>query len=275
MYAAPGTGKSLLALEIAAGLSAGRGALGNPPAAPVNVTYVDAENRGRDIRRRLRDMGYGPGDLGRLRFYSFPALEPLDTAAGGARLVRQAIADKAGLVVIDTTSRVIEGKENDSDTFIGLYRHTMEPLRKAGIAVLRLDHPGKDSSKGTRGSSAKQGDVDAEWELTNEGGGQYALRCRKDRSGQTGDEPVMLARRMEPLRHAAVSSVVSTKAGRISLDLSRLGATAQTSRRQAADMLRADGVQASNAVILEALRLVKSHAERDALIDFCDDGLPT
>jgi hypothetical protein len=267
LYAIPGTGKSLLAFEMAAAKATGRGVLGNPPADPVDVTYIDAENRRLDHKARARDMGYKPSDLGRLHLYSFPDLEPLDTAAGGIRLVSQAIADKSVLVVIDATSRVIEGKENDSDTFIGLYRHTIGPLRKAGIAVLRLDNQGKDTSRGSRGSSAKKDDVDVEWELISESGGQFALHCRKDRSNQAGDEPVMLARRAAPLRHTVISSVVSTKAGRVAADLTRLGATGETSKRVARDMLGAAGIKASNAVILDALRQIKARTERDNLIN--------
>ena len=183
LYAIPGTGKSLLALAMAAGLATGRGVLGNPAADPVNVTYIDPENRRKDILRRLSDMGYKPPDLGRLRFYSFPDLPPLDTAAGGARLVSQAVADNAGLVVIDATARVVEGRENDSDTFIGLYRHTIEPLRKAGIAVLRLDNQGKDTSRGARGSSARK--TTWTWNGSWSAKAAGSSRCATARTGAT------------------------------------------------------------------------------------------
>ena len=59
--------------------------------------------------------------------------------------------------MIDTTSRVIAGEEDRADTFLALYRHTMRPLKAAGVAVIRFDHAGKDLAKGERGSSAKPG----------------------------------------------------------------------------------------------------------------------
>ena len=67
--------------------------------------------------------------------------------------------------MLDTSSRMVQGKENDSDTFIQLYRCSLVPLKRRGITVLRLDHPGKDESRGQRGSSAKDGDVDTIWRL--------------------------------------------------------------------------------------------------------------
>jgi hypothetical protein len=56
-------------------------------------------------------------------------------------------------VVIDTVSRAIDGEENSNDTW----------LNQLGIAMIRLDHSGKDETKGMRGGSAKSGDVDAVW----------------------------------------------------------------------------------------------------------------
>jgi hypothetical protein len=46
------------------------------------------------------------------------------------------------------------------------YRHTGRILKAAGIALLRLDHQGKDEAQGQRGSSAKADDVDVVLRLT-------------------------------------------------------------------------------------------------------------
>ena len=77
LVAATKDGKSLLMQDVAAALSAGRSALGNPAAPPVTVLYVDLENTRDDLTERMRDMGYGPDDLARLRYLSFPSLPPL------------------------------------------------------------------------------------------------------------------------------------------------------------------------------------------------------
>lgn len=71
--------------------------------------------------------------------------------------------------MIDTASRFVAGKENDSDTWLALYRLVHAPLKAAGIACWRLDHFGKDLERGARGSSAKTQDVDHVWELTHHG----------------------------------------------------------------------------------------------------------
>ena len=58
------------------------------------------------------------------------------------------------------------GEENDNDTWLNLYKHTGLALKQAQVAMIRLDHTGKDETKGQRGGSAKAGDVDAIWKLT-------------------------------------------------------------------------------------------------------------
>jgi 5S rRNA maturation endonuclease (ribonuclease M5) len=191
LFAKPGTGKSLLTLEIALRLVR-EGHV---------IVYVDDENRVTDLVDRLNAMGAVPDELHNLRMYSFAGLPPLDTAAGGVHLEALAVTDEASLVVLDTTSRMVQGKENDSDTFLQLYRCSLVPLKARGITVLRLDHPGKDETRGQRGSSAKDGDVDTVWRLTAETEGlDFRLERSKSRSGH-GEGSVTLRRRYAPVRH--------------------------------------------------------------------------
>ncbi|MGB7980084.1 MAG: AAA family ATPase [Candidatus Nanopelagicales bacterium] len=162
VYSAPKAGKSLLLLAIAAALASGRSVLGQPPTGElVPVLYCDYENTPGDVVDRLRDLGYrDPDDLTELHYLSLPALPPLDTPDGGRALLAAAQAVGAELVVIDTASRTIHGAENDADTWNAWYLHTGLRLKRAGIALVRLDHSGKDATKGQRGSNAKAGDVD-------------------------------------------------------------------------------------------------------------------
>lgn len=115
--------------------------------------------------------------------------------------------------------------------FIDFYSHTIEPLRRAGIALLLLDHRGKDTSKGTRGSSAKLGHVDAEWELAKDGPDTFRLKPVKDRDGQA-EAPLSLRRLTEPLRHESTAAV--TKVQQTVEALDRLAAPIDISRREAA-----------------------------------------
>lgn len=203
IYSAPKMGKSLLVLEIAVKVSNGLPVLGMVPERPRRVLYVDHENdlRG-DIVTRLRSMGVGPPDLGNLRYLSLPAMEALDTARGGAALLAVAQREGAELVVIDTASRTISGPENENDTWIKFYAHTGKGLKAAGIAYLRLDHTGKDETKGQRGGSAKSSDVDAIWHMTKTAENEFLLTCEAQRMGLTEAQRSIAMRRLdEPLRH--------------------------------------------------------------------------
>jgi hypothetical protein len=257
LYATPGTGKSLLALELAAALATGQAVLGNPARDPLTVVYVDVENREHSLVERLQAFGCKPADLGRLILYSFPSIAALDSLLGGQQILALAVTRAAAIVIIDTTSRVVAGKENDADTYLAFYRHTVVPLRQRGIAMLRLDHPGKDVSRGARGSSAKKGDVDAEWLLTRITETTFALDRQKERDNH-GDAAVALRRCDGPLRHE-VTAGSGDRAGEIAADLDRLGVAPDAGRVVAAKALKDAGIKARNADIAAA---VKQRKER-------------
>lgn len=161
------TGKSLLALEIATALATGRPVLAQPAAPPIHVMYIDMEMTRDDLRERLESLDYGPhSDLEHLHYYQLADFPPLDTHEGGAIVHKLATWHQATLVVIDTMARAVSGDENEADTYRDFYRHTGRHLKASGIALLRLDHAGKDGIKGQRGSSAKDDDVDLVWRLT-------------------------------------------------------------------------------------------------------------
>jgi hypothetical protein len=91
----------------------------------------------------------------------------LDAAPVAAAELLAIVDDvRPDIVVFDTVSRFIQGKENDSDTWLQFYGRVHAPLKALGIAGVRLDHMGKDSDRGSRGSSAKSQDVDHVWEMT-------------------------------------------------------------------------------------------------------------
>lgn len=185
LWGIPGDGKSVFVLETVV-----HKVLGKHP-----VLYVDSENHLlKVIVPRLISFGMTPEDLVNLRFRSFKEMEPLDTPAGGKELLSYALESNAALVVIDTTSRFIGGEENSADTFLRFYNHTMMGLKRNDIASLRLDHPGKDTSRGTRGSSAKYGDIDYEFQITDEGTTRK-LTCTKSRTGNVDKGKEILLRK--------------------------------------------------------------------------------
>lgn len=189
-------GKSLLVQEWLWRMATGQSFLGDRPQQPISVLYVDAENGHQDIQERFLSYGGGPGRMGLLTYASFPPIRPLDTAGGGADLLAMVTEVEAQVVCLDTVSRFISGPENDADTWLSLYRHTLLPLKRAGIASVRLDHMGKDGERGARGSSAKTQDVDHVWELRAQGGGNLVLKRTHTRTG-IGPDAFVLVRQAQ------------------------------------------------------------------------------
>lgn len=176
-------GKSLFTQEWMWRMATGQSFLGDAPQDPVRILYLDAENGQEQVQERFLSFGADARHMGQLRYASFPPVRPLDTAGGGADLLALVKATGAELVVIDTVSRFIGGPENDADTWLSLYRHTLLPLKRDRIASVRLDHFGKDKDRGGRGSSAKTQDVDHVWELSAQGGGALMLKRTHTRTG--------------------------------------------------------------------------------------------
>lgn len=202
LYSPPKVGKSLLTLEIAAHLACGRDALGFRPSRPIRVLVLDHENDPRsDTRDRLKKMGFKPEDLGNLVVMSYPIMATLDTREGGEQALAMAQAHSCDLVVIDTVSRAVAGEENDNFTWLSFYRHTGLVLKRAGIAMLRLDHSGKDVAKGQRGGSAKSSDVDLVWSLSEVVKDEtYRLDCTHNRM-MVHEKTITIHREQFPLGH--------------------------------------------------------------------------
>jgi hypothetical protein len=248
LFAKTATGKSLIALEWSLRLvREGR-----------TVVYVDDESRIADVVDRLQAMGAEPGELGRLLLYSFAGLPPLDTPPGGAHLLALAVTAGAELVVLDTTTRFIKGAENDSDTWLQLYRCSLVPLKSRGITVLRLDHPGKDESRGQRGSSAKDGDVDTIWRMvTVVKGLKYKLVREKSRSGHGEADELAVDRKYIPVRHEWTCpdrSRENSVVGQVCGQLDKLGIPPSAGRDRCRTALNEVGVAISNALLSDVVR---------------------
>ena len=255
IYGSAGVGKSLVAADIAAAKATGRSVLGESPTAPVSVVYIDAEMTAGDLQERLTDLGYGPGDdLSRLHYYQLQMFPPLDTLEGGDVLMAIVEGYEAESVILDTMTALVEGDESSADTYRAFHRNTAQRLKAAGVSLLRIDHEGKDPSKGQRGSSAKGDEADVVWRLsTNDE--QLVLTNRKRRVPYVAPT-VAITRQTEPLlRHVLVPSGVP--AGTLdtanllgTLDVA-LDATAATAMRA----LKEAGHGRRKMVVLAAMRL--------------------
>ena len=203
-----GIGKSLLWQEVGAGLSAGRSVLGFPAQEPIRVLYLDHENTPKgDIKPRLIAMGYTPADLANFFYLSFPSIESLNTKLGGQSLCQLLDYFKPQLVFIDTFSRFVEGDENSSKVAQDFYEYAGRELKKRNIAYLRIDHVGKDASKGARGSSAKVDDLDLIWVMSKtKEPNVFLLKNEKARVPVTSTE-LLIERTFSPLKHTVKSGI--------------------------------------------------------------------
>lgn len=263
LYSPPKVGKSLLMLEIAVAVSKGEEALGTKPDRAYRVLYVDFENDPRgDVRERLDAMGYGPADLDNLCYLSFPTMRGLDSEAGSLELLACVEEYGCEVVVIDTVSRSVGGEENENDTWLRFYRHTGLKMKQAGVAMIRLDHTGKDETKGQRGGSAKVGDVDAVWKLTRASDETFKLTCEANRMPVAEKEIVLVRLETPVLRHKvegsgwrAVSDAQVKDAIRY---MDEAGLPLNAGREQARLVCRNAGLKISNRNLSRAVQVRKT-----------------
>ena len=203
LYSDAGVGKSLLALDISAALASGKSCLGHSPIEPIKVVYLDHENDDElDVKPRLMSMGYAPEDLSNLTLLTLPEFAPLDTEDGSHELDMLLEIYNPDMVVIDTTSRTIQGKENDNDTWLNFYKYAGKKFKSRKVTYIRLDHTGKDQSAGQRGGSAKKGDVDMIWFFRAGRNENFILTNEKSR-GKKEKKEIHITRMDDPLCHVA------------------------------------------------------------------------
>lgn len=265
LYSPPKVGKSLLSLEVAAAIACGRPVLGHTLERPWRVLYVDFENDPKgDIRPRLQAMGYGPGDLGNLRYLSFPTLAALDTEPGSLQLLAAVAHHEAELVVIDTLSRSVAGEENDNDTWLKFYRHTGLKLKQAKVACLRLDHTGKDVERGQRGGSAKSGDVDLVWRMQRVTEEVYSLTCEANRLPVT-EKVLTFERKPLPHLHSSIqgsgrSAAFEAKVTAVIELMDSADLPSDAGRRRAAEVVKGTGLIAGSRILDAACETRKLRA---------------
>lgn len=267
LYAPAKMGKSLLALEVAAAAATGSPTLGRPAQDPVSVLYLDFEMTEADLRERLYDMDYGPeSDWANLAYYSLPSLPPFDTPEGGIAIQSLVQRHEARLVVIDTMARVVQGEENSADTYRLFDLYVSRPLKSKGVAVLRIDHSGKDLEKGQRGSSEKVGYADLVWRLAVTEAGQATLRRTHCRVGWV-PETVVMRREDDPrLVHRLTDESPSLPglADCVRL-LDDLEVPVEWSANKALKALRSAGEGRKRTVVLAAQKVRQHEAERAEL----------
>jgi RecA-family ATPase len=206
-----GTGKSLIALQLAASTAAARPWLGLPVTAG-RAVYVSAEDDREELHRRLADIARAEGiafdDLERLTLRSLAGEDALLAHAqkNGTlsptplfRDLDQRLGDEVpALLVLDTLADLFPGNENDrtqARQFVGMLRGL---AIRHDCTVLMLAHPsqsGLNSGSGTSGSTAWNNSVRSRLYLDRVRDEGYeadpdarTLMTKKANYGRTGGE---------------------------------------------------------------------------------------
>lgn len=164
-----GTGKSLLALQLAASVALGRDWLGNP-CKQGSVLVLSAEDDEDELQRRFEDvfrsLDADLADTHNLRFISLAGEDAVLGALQGERIVptplfkrlEEEIADtKPVLSVFDTLADLFGGNEiNRTQTrqFVGLLRGLSVRHDTSGLLLSHPSVAGMQSGSGTSGSTA-------------------------------------------------------------------------------------------------------------------------
>lgn len=208
-----GTGKSLLALQLAVAAVLGTRWLGRW-VSPGNALMISAEDDDDELHRRLDDAlraeGRGYSDVANLTLRSLAgedALLAMETqvalieTALFAELESRAANDMPALIVIDTLADVYPANENDRAKvrqFVGILRGLA--IRQK-CAVMLLGHPsltGLNSGSGTSGSTAWHNSVRSRLYLSRIVQDGYepdtrkrVLSVKKQNYGETGNDIAM------------------------------------------------------------------------------------
>lgn len=263
IHAPGGTGKSLFALWAACQIATGGNGLTGEPTPPAHVLYIDYEQTTADLRERLDAMGYTtPDELHRLHYLMLPTVDPADHATGGTQIVNTANATNAAVIIIDTYGRAVAGDENEADTTRAFYRHTGARLKADGRAFVRLDHQGKNTEKGARGSSAKNDDVDIVYALKTVDGG-LMLTTTKRRMAWVPEVLHITQPVGETLTYTTGPVSVPAGTGEVVQLLDQYGAADEISVRAAIELLRNNGQGRAKTKVEAAIRTRKQRARNN------------
>ena len=189
LYGASNAGKTFVALDLAFHVAAGRAWDGRRVSQGL-VIYLAAEG-GQRIKRRVAALRkhYCGEDSANVLFALVRS--PIDLCSNAAdaaeisRLVKTqeaAFGMKAALIVIDTLSRAMAGRDENSSVDMGALVANSDRIRSNTSAHLMLiHHAGKDAVRGARGHSLLRAATDTELEVIGaKGRGKIEVKKQRD-----------------------------------------------------------------------------------------------
>ena len=188
IFGASGSGKSFMALDMAAAIARGIKWRGKKTTQG-KVVYVAAEGAGGFRKRMVAYCQHNKISLDDLDMGIIAAapnmLEPAHT-----KDVIRAIQDSGGasFVVIDTFAQVMPGgNENAGEDMGKAMAHCKMISEKTGATVALIHHSGKDATKGARGWSGLRAAADAELEVIRAPTGRV-MKLSKQKDGDDSAE---------------------------------------------------------------------------------------
>lgn len=146
LFGEPTVGKSWITLDLAVGVSEGRGDwMGFPLlGGSGRVLYVDEENPVDVVLQRLRLLGLSEQGESNLRFLHHPGIR-LDKDPHA--LLEEVKDYEPRLLIIDSLTRVHTKSENDAGEMSALFNDAIIPLAHAtNTAVIMIHHAGKSDA---------------------------------------------------------------------------------------------------------------------------------
>jgi AAA domain len=187
VYGETGVGKTLLAADIAAAISAGADFLNwKGSGAPARVMYLDGEMPAETFKERMEAIAkrYGPD----LAFYGYNRevlgdgeMPPLNTPEGEKWLWREIEAVKPDLIVFDSIMCLLAGSMSEEESWAPV-KAMVRKISSRRIAQIWLHHTGHDTSKGF-GTKTREWEMDTVVALTKqaEDDGSIAMEFKKAR----------------------------------------------------------------------------------------------
>jgi hypothetical protein len=182
IYGPPGSGKTFLALDLAASIASGKTSWFGRKLKPCSVVYIALEG-GSGIKKRLVAWDQVNAKNAGL-FYT--VLDPLDLRdTVGVKNLIEAIKQASltgSAIFIDTFAQATPGSDENSSSDMGKAISACQLLsRELGCTLILVHHSGKDASKGLRGHSSMAGAIDTIIEVKNSNSGRrWTARKVKD-----------------------------------------------------------------------------------------------
>jgi hypothetical protein len=204
LIGAPNSGKTFLALDWCFHVATGR-PWGGRKVTQGAAVYLAAE-AGMTLSKRVAALEQHYGPLANIPLYIIPCPADLahgpDAARGLLELIRDVEKEsgqKVELFVIDTLARVISGADENSAKDMGAVINAVGHIQRAAqpLTALITHHPGKDESKGGRGSSTVFAACDTEMIVKEDKRGERTLKFTKQRDNEKGAD---IRFRLKPVR---------------------------------------------------------------------------